>query len=170
MADVYLMGDESTSHGDPVSGDLLILSKFTCATSGTVNTLGVYYRTDTGAGEHIKACLYADSAGAPGAFIIASAEAHGAAGWNYLAVTPTAVTSGTVYWIGWNELGYRLCRHSTTGVTRYKALTYGNAWPDPAGTGFTSVTDWVTQAVAYGTAAATGCPRQSMYLVCTRNE
>jgi hypothetical protein len=76
------------------------LSRFQCATSGTVDTLSF---TQTASGfTQLRLAIYADSAGVPGALLGTSAlTTDQTAGTKSLALTPSvAVTLGTFYWLG----------------------------------------------------------------------
>lgn len=134
MADTLLIG-MSTGGTYNMGGPKMFLSPFVATKSGTLKALRVVlWRNDP-----IMVAVYADSAGAPGALLTASASVTpGASGWATIDVPDIIITAGTTYWLAFANGD--ACGSGTIvegGVTWYKAITYsGFAFPDPAGSGY----------------------------------
>ncbi len=124
------------------TNDYFLLQKFTAVFNGTLSE----FRVKVSANVNVKAAVYADSAGEPGARL-AKKDAGTActAGWNTITLEGTcSIVSGTVYWLAVNFDAPQVGADSATGVYRYKVATYATwTFPDPAGTGFSSGTSYV---------------------------
>jgi len=100
------------------------------------------FKVKAGASGYVKCALYEDDSGEPGDLITAMNTGQAvASGWNTLSFTSTPVTSGTYYWLAIiiDTAGAALYVNSS-GTMRYKAFTYsGFTFPDPAGSGFSSL-------------------------------
>jgi len=120
--------------------DYLLGWKFTCAASGTLNSIRVY----ASGSANIKAGIYADASGEQGALLASNAGTACTTGWNTLTVSPISVVVGTVYWLTLDSSDDRARYITSAGACRYLASAYANALPNPAGTG-------------WGTASQIGC-------------
>ncbi len=70
----------------------------TASASGTVTSLSVYVDPSSKATSMV-AGLYADKGGTPGNLLAQGQLTHPVSGWNTVAVPPTNVSGGSVYWI-----------------------------------------------------------------------
>jgi hypothetical protein len=118
-------------------GNYFFLYRFQAVDTGNV----VIFRIKTSGSGNVKVAIYADSAGAPGARLSAvNTSTPVTAGWNNIIITSTHVVTGNYYWLAYNSdaaIGYY---QSTGGTLRYKTATYSTfSFPDPAGTGFSSL-------------------------------
>jgi hypothetical protein len=127
--------------GAPSTGayplNYFFLYRFQAVDTGNV----VIFRIKTSGSGNVKVAIYADSAGAPGARLSAvNTSTPVTAGWNNIIITSTHVVTGNYYWLAYNSdaaIGYY---QSTGGTLRYKTATYSTfSFPDPAGTGFSSL-------------------------------
>jgi hypothetical protein len=151
---VKLVGaDDITATGNEYYNNF-ILCKFTAVASGNMTE----FRVKSAVAGNVKCALYADNAGAPGALITAMNTGHAVAGsgWETLDFTSTPIVLGTVYWlaIDFDTIG-AVTYKSSGGVLRYKTATYSTfSFPDPAGTGFSSLT-YYDLIAGWGTAGQT---------------
>jgi hypothetical protein len=147
MSDVLLLGNETLQYQAWVP-NYIIQHKFTCLVSGSLKSIRVY----VGGSTNVKVALYADSAGEPGAKLGENTGQACVVGWNTLNLaTPVAVTQGTVYHIADNTDSTGSFYLTGTGVCKFKASTYSNALPDPAGSGYTTQTNKIGCVAGYGT-------------------
>lgn len=131
-----------TASDDSGSNDhnlnMLCLTRFAANANGNITEIRVKARE---AG-NVKAAIYDDSSGEPGLLRNATASMVSVVGWNTIPITSTPVNSGTYYWLAvkMDKLGGAIY-NNTSGTMRYKIpVTYADAFPNPAGTGFTSGT------------------------------
>ena len=114
----------------------LMLRQFIPNVNCTINSIGVRPEA-TSLTANFKGVLYADSGGLPGALISDGSQVTGCATETDLVlplVTPSAVTAGTPYWIGWygdSSISYALETNSTT-KGYIAARSYGSGAPNPA--------------------------------------
>lgn len=115
-----------------------VLSKFTAEVTGIVNDFEVKC---FGAG-NIKAAIYADNGGEPGALMNAVDDPQPVSdGWNDITFPATDLVAGTDYWLAANSDADIICINTQTSVNRYKTADYSTfTFPLDAGTGFTNQT------------------------------
>lgn len=98
-----ILGD-NTQGGDsfPCADARELLSQFTSVAGGALNAGYAYFDSSSTAGTNAKVILRADSAGAPGALIAASAGAAVPAGGGLinLGAMSGSISASTPYWIG----------------------------------------------------------------------
>jgi hypothetical protein len=129
-------------------GSYFFLYRFQAVDTGDV----VIFKIKTSASGNVKVAIYADSAGAPGALLSAvNTSTPVIAGWNNITITSTSVVTGNYYWLAYDSdlaIGYY---QSAAGTLRYKTATYSTfSFPNPAGTGFTSLTTSVGLLAGWG--------------------
>jgi hypothetical protein len=137
--------------GNQQSVGYFTLCQFTAVATGNMTQ----FRVKSSVAGNVKCAIYANSAGEPGALITAmnTGQAVIAGQWNALTFTLTSITSGTVYWLAFifditGALDYRTL---SGGIRRYKAETYaGWTFPNPAGSGFDSTTNYVDLEAGWG--------------------
>ena len=134
------------------------LSNFTAVATGNMTQ----FRVKSLAAGNVKCAIYADSAGEPGALITAMNTGQAVViGWNTLDFTSTPITSGTVYWLAFIfDTAGAGTYASYAGVSlKYRAGTYaGWTFPDPAGTGFSSASDYEYVLAGWGESGQTISP------------
>jgi len=136
MATGKLIGADSGDSGSNIhAANYIIFTRFQAEATGTVSEIKVKAQ-DPG---NVKVAIYADSSGEPGSLLNSTGSAAVVAGWNTFALTPTSVTSGTYYWLAvmLDTTGAAMY-NNTSGVMRYKSLAFASAWPNPAGSGYSS--------------------------------
>ncbi len=130
-----------TSVGDStraMSADTKVASKFTANGSGPLSSLTVRCRRTSSTG-NIKAALYADSAGSPGALLAetTAVSCGTSAAWRtfvFAEGTEPTVVNGTAYWIAISSAGaYTYTMLSTGTNLEYNNDTYSNGFSDPFG-------------------------------------
>jgi hypothetical protein len=137
MATGKLVGhDDGTSDSTGNGANYIVTSKFTAVSTGTMTEFRVKCLS-TG---NVKCALYTDSGGEPGALLGSSSSTPVVAGWNTIAFPETPIVSGTPYWLATNSDAQVVDREAETSVRRYKAWTYADAFPNPAGSGYSSDT------------------------------
>lgn len=148
---IKLVGADDAA-GTQLSVGQFTLCKFTAVATGNMTQ----FRVKSSVAGNVKCAIYADSAGEPGALLTAmnTGQAVDGLGWNTLNFTSTSITSGTVYWLAYmidiiGALDYR----TLTGATRrYRAGTYSDwTFPNPAGTGFSTTTNYADLEAGWGT-------------------
>jgi hypothetical protein len=148
---VKLVGADDAVGADPAA-NYFYLTKFTAIATGNMTE----FRVKSKQGGYAKVALYADSGGEPAGLITAMGEQLVPdAGWQTLSFTSTPIISGTTYWLA-DCLMYAGIIQSTnaTGVRRYKAATYSTfTFPNPAGSGFDSMTTYYDLVAGWGTLA-----------------
>jgi hypothetical protein len=115
------------------------LDRFQAEKSGWVDQIRVY----SGASyAEVKVAIYADDGGEPGELLSAQNSAYGGYGWNDVPIPAVYLTEGQYYWLAHYPYNDELEYRSGTTNVRYKATSDpGFTFPDPAGSGFTTVTD-----------------------------
>jgi hypothetical protein len=91
-----------------------------------------------------KVGAYADSSGAPGAKLIPEQEDYATANtWDRVILNNRFyLTANSYVWLTRNLSATGIiCYASTGGTKQFKTWNYADAWPDPAGTGYTSSTE-----------------------------
>jgi hypothetical protein len=137
MATGKLVGhDDGTPDGLTNGSNYIVTSKFTAVSTGTMTE----FRVKCLSAGNVKCALYADSGGEPGALLGESSSTPVVAGWNTIAFPETLIVSGTAYWPATNSDAQVVGREAETSVRRYKAWTYADAFPNPAGSGYSSDT------------------------------
>jgi hypothetical protein len=126
----YRIGSGTTSPG----ANQIFLVKITPALTRTLNSVLVWVGT-TSATAKFKAVLYSDNAGSPNALLSDGIEVVGCTnGGNVLGLlaTPTTITAGTSYWIGFymdTAIFISLYDNSATSLGQRKANTYTSGAP-----------------------------------------
>jgi hypothetical protein len=136
----------STIGTNTMGGGYVLYAKYTATNSGNVNQIRVYSL----ANGHAKVAIYSDNGGEPGSKLISNdtPQAVSASQWNSLSLSSTALTQGTVYWIG-------ICIDNNgaaswvgnSGTARFIPVTYSSfTFPPTAGTSFTNTTVYMSLA------------------------
>ncbi len=118
------------------------------------------FRVYSLASGNAKVNVYADNEGEPGSRIAYNDSNQAVSiGWNTLTVSSHNVTSGNYYWLGANCDTNGATSRSTGTNGRYKSATYSTfTAPDPAGTGFSTL----TYLFSYALWGETGTPTPSI--------
>lgn len=140
MATERLLGTE-TEVGGNLLKNYFRLSKFTAIATGVMSEIKVYSINTT----YDKVAIYADNGGEPGVLITANNDDQLvlANQWNTLTIGNTNIVKDTVYWLAANLGDDRglTTGAAGTGTDRYKVAAYSLfTFPNPAGTGFSSLT------------------------------
>ena len=153
MADIQLIGSSPASLTYAQSANYIELERVQAVASGTLK----YLKVKSGASCKIKAAIYADSSGSPGALLVASTEQSLTGSTppvvNTVTMPDLAIVLGTYYWIAHIvDKANGTYGNSDSGTSKYKGATFsGFSFPDPAGSGFSSETaTW--DLVGWGTA------------------
>ena len=132
-----LIGSAATS-GSNGGKNWLRFSKFTAGTAGAVTHIVVL----SGVTGRVKAAIYADDNGKPGALLAANSAGQAVTpGYNAICICLVNIVAGTDYWIStvYDTTGAVKYRAGPSPTLRYKSATYaGFTFPDPAGSGFSS--------------------------------
>lgn len=114
-ADTLLLGSATPGAAldDDPSGSAEAF-KVTASATGSVDHLS-FYLDSTNRSTRLTLGIYAASGSHPGTLLTSGTTAAPAAGWNTVAVTPTALTSGTAYWVAVLGTGGQLVFHEGTG-------------------------------------------------------
>jgi hypothetical protein len=109
----------------------------------------------------MKVGIYSDSAGIPTTRLDTVGSTAVVSGWNTITFPSVSIVSGTAYWLATNSSVFDLVSGITngTGVDRYKALTYTDPFPNPAGGGY-DVVDWLMLEAGWGTLSTGGARRR----------
>jgi len=146
--EVKLVGaDDATPDVTNISSDFIVLAKFTAVATGTMTQFRIRMK---GSG-NVQVGIYSDNAGAADALLNSVGSTAVVSGVNIITFPSTSIISGTDYWLAYN------CDTSDTigvianglGMTEYKALTYGTAFPNPAGAGYTT-DSWTNLEAGWG--------------------
>ncbi len=127
--------------------------------SGTVISLSAYVKTlDSTGNRLVQMALYADTAGAPGARLGASAiQTVDTVGWNVFPMSDVTVTANTSYWIGFSQNGNTIFANTGTGGNASYRLTTGYPAPNPFAANDPATTDkpsfYMSVGSTYGLAA-----------------
>ncbi|MCJ7514514.1 MAG: hypothetical protein MUO89_00885 [Dehalococcoidia bacterium] len=130
MATVKLIGADAGGFGAPGANNLMV-SRFQSVASAPMTEFKVY----ANANGNVKAALYADNSGAPGALIAAvnTGQAVTGGGWNTLTFPSTNLVSGTYYWLATiHDTASAVTRSDESGARKYVAYLYSNSFPSPA--------------------------------------
>ena len=153
MADVKLVGSSPATLTYAQSANYIELERVQAVASGTLK----YLKVKSGASCKIKAAIYADSSGSPGALLVASTEQSLTGSTppvvNTVTMPDLAIVLGTYYWIAHIvDKANGTYGNSDSGTSKYKSQTYsGFSFPNPAGTGYSSETaNWYLE--GWGTA------------------
>ena len=125
------------SSTDSSDQNFINATKFTASATGTISQLYSYIASaDTSPNNKAQMAIYADNAGSPGTLLSSSGDvALTGAAWNTFSIAPVSITSGTVYWLGYNtnsssnsKNNFKMLSAGGTNQTKYVAQTYGT-WP-----------------------------------------
>lgn len=146
-----LVGDTSGGGSTVWSHNYNVSCQFTAIATGTMNKFDV----DVSGATNIKPGIYADSSNLPGSLLGYGGSQACVAGINRLNISDVSISSSTVYWLSANSDTQTILYTSPESfMTKYKALTYANALPDPFGTPDGSGTTHRTHYAGYNEAAA----------------
>jgi hypothetical protein len=114
----------TTSSAGTSAGGLasyIVATKYTLSQPGTVTQVSVY---SPKAGS-VKAAIYADNSGAPGALLVANnaPTAVTAGQWTTISLNPTSLAAGT-YWIAFNENVASLRAYKAGGTRQAAYMSY----------------------------------------------
>ncbi len=124
-AGLYSWGDTSVFRPVTVGG-----------TGGTLSSISAYIRYVDGTDPGLRAAIYADNGGEPGALIAGSAPQTATLGWNALPLSAN-LSASTTYWLAINlegsdtNLGYTWCGCGTGAL--HSVELFSSSWDDPAG-------------------------------------
>jgi|SRR5215471_1886380 len=147
------------SQASQTGGVVALSGPYPITEDGTVTDL-YFYAVPGSSDQHIRLCLYVDSAGSPGNLVAVTAEillpAFSAAGWVH-GPASGSLLNGQSYWVGpWTNEGsdYKY----DTGTLDYKAITYSSVSnpTSPFGTPDGSVGQKSSAYVAYTPAKILG--------------
>jgi hypothetical protein len=128
-------GVTTTPTADESKNDLL-LNQATLSTGGTLTSISFYCIVSG----NVKVGLYADNSGSPGNLLVGPLTQTSCTPGSFNTVTvsggPT-LTAGT-YWLADDFDTTGAVGFIYGGTQRYKSLSYGSAWPNPAGGGYVS--------------------------------
>jgi hypothetical protein len=134
----------ATGNDDP---NYFLLDRFTAEANGTLSQIKI----KCGAAGNVKVAIYNDSSGNPGSLRSSlNTSTLVVSGWNQINITPTAVVSGTPYWLALISDSRCVSYKSTGGTGRYMAASYsGFTFPTtPSGlsswTGYHFIQGWST--------------------------
>lgn len=122
---------------DTDNSNFINITRFTATASGTISTLYGLLGSTVAAAPNNKGqmAIYAGTATAPTALLASSGDTTLTPNtWNAFSISPVSVTSGQVYWLGYNTNGtataHNNLRYRTTGSNQslWIARTYGT-WP-----------------------------------------
>ncbi len=122
---------------DTSNSNFINATKFTAGATGTISTLYALVGPTLGTSPNNKGqmAIYAGTASAPTTLLASSSDvALTANAWNAFPISSVSVTSGQVYWLGYNTNGTAATqndlRYHTTGANQsvYTSRTYGT-WP-----------------------------------------
>jgi hypothetical protein len=124
------IGEMVTASNNVASG-YLRFNSITADNSGTLTHLGINVYTAAG---NIMMAIYTDNSDSPGSLLGYTASTPCVEGWNDLELlTPVAVTSGTVYWLGFENDASMSSYRMSSGTHRYQSQAYGS-FPETAST------------------------------------
>jgi len=134
MATGKIIGYDDASGTNLVTG-WLRMEQLQCVATGLMTE----FRLKAGGSANMKVAIYADSGGEPGT-LINQAQSAVSAGWNTIAFPNTLLTAGASYWLAMmtDADGGGQQVSSSGKVRRYKSWAYGDGFPDPAGSGYSS--------------------------------
>ena len=137
--DKFIGVEDDSSINGQAPKDTFLLSKFMAEVTGDIQIFTVNCYSSG----NVKLAVYADSAGQPGALLNAINESKSVvAGWNNIDFPTTNVVAGTNYWLAANSSAVIINYVTETWTSKTKSgLFCSFIFPNPAGTGFTSVTN-----------------------------
>ncbi len=149
-----LIGDDTiATDGSVWAENYNVAVKFTAAGTGSMNE----FRVKGAVNGDIKVAIYADNAGSPGALLNSTGSVAVVIGANTIVFPSTGLTSGTAYWLAFNQnTGYRTVATKTSGTTptAYKVLSYASTFPNPFGTPDGTSSSYNTAVAGYSVAAS----------------
>ncbi len=103
-------------------------------------------------GAQVKVAIYADNSGEPGVLLNALNTPQSCVdGWNTINFPSTSITQGVYYWLAFVTDSARVNYHTASSSVRYKTASFnGFNFPNPAGTGFSSVGDYYFLIAGWG--------------------
>jgi prepilin-type N-terminal cleavage/methylation domain-containing protein len=122
---------------DTSNSNNINITRFTAGATGTISTLSAFIGPTVAAAPNNKGqmAIYSGTTSAPTALLASSSETTLSANtWNSFSISPISVTSGQIYWLGYNTNGTAIShnnmRYHTTGANQslYTARAYGT-WP-----------------------------------------
>jgi hypothetical protein len=133
-----LIGHDDASFSGYGASNYISVTKFTASATGTVTEL----RIKCSGNGHVKVAMYADSGGNPGSLINSVGSTSVVSGWNTISLpSSTSITKDTAYWLAYISDTNNICGWVTgSEPKRYKTWAFSNAFPDPAGSGYSSGT------------------------------
>jgi prepilin-type N-terminal cleavage/methylation domain-containing protein len=156
--------DQDGGNNDSGDSNFINATKFTAGVSGTVSTLYALVGPTIGTSPNNKAqmAIYSGDATGPITLLANSADVVlTASSWNAFPVPSVSVTSGQIYWIGYNTNGTAAAQNSlryhtgATNQTKFASRTYGT-WPATfSGGTFSNFEDSMYAAVATGASSGT---------------
>lgn len=152
---VKLVGRADVTQSGILGQDYIWMTKFTAVATGDVTEMR--FRVGTTVLSYIYIGIYADSSGAPAALLGQTAITEVAAG-EPRVVTVTLdsaipVIYGTGYWIAFTTSKDFASYKTETAVFKYKVQTSFLPLPNPAGTGYTSITTYSVIVAGWGIAS-----------------
>ena len=149
---IKLVGADDAA-GNQQSVGYFTLCKFIAEVTGYMTQ----FRVKSSAAGNVKCALYLSQANPdlPGALVTAmnTGQAVDGLGWNILNFTSTYVLKDSVYYLAFifDTQGAVDWRTLTGGLRHYKAATYATfTFPDPAGTGFSTTSNYVDLEAGWG--------------------
>jgi hypothetical protein len=131
-----LIGAASDDTGSNLhAANYIFLTRFAADSTDNVTQI----KLKASAPGHAKVAIYTDNSSQPQALLNSTASTAVSVGWNTITIPSTAIVAPTYYWLAvmTDTTGSSLWGASGTG--KYKSLGYASGWPDPAGTGYTSL-------------------------------
>lgn len=124
----------TSAYTDQCGKDYLAGNLFTLSVPGTIIGMSFYCVVAS----NVKVGIYADSAGSPAALAVGpfTKTSASASAWNSPSVSPVYLAVAS-YWLMGNASVNGGIGFTGSGTQKYRALTYGTAWPDPFGTAST---------------------------------
>lgn len=147
-----IIGNDDINGSSSTPANYLIMQRFAAASSKTVSEI----RIEVAGNANVMVCLYSDNAGNPNVPLTYTGSTAVTTGFNTIAVTPYAVTSGTYYWLACiASAASSLCYNITTGTNyQEKAVTFsGFTWQNPP-SGMTAGTVVAIQMAGWGDAVS----------------
>ena len=87
----------------------------------------------------VKVAIYDDNNGSPNNLLTSTSGLAVDVGWNKLSVSPISIINGVDYWEAVKVQANGNCRYDNLSRTiKWKSEAYANAWPDPAGSGYSN--------------------------------
>lgn len=133
---IPILGNNTIGDSSDKTKNALIGYRFQAMSSFSACSMFVYIRPGT-TGNNMKLALYADNAGVPGALLKATNQRSGlGTGWKGFKLNVCVnITSGSWYWLMYQQNSNYSVAYMSTGGTRYKySRTYGT-FPNPAPSG-----------------------------------